>query len=83
MPWIRIPDATITLQGQATLHAPSDVPAGIPQKLIHGLKLGPSDPLADLAIIRIRPAGHFLTYGVGVPLGTMRDPEAASARVPV
>jgi hypothetical protein len=83
MPWIRIPDATITLQGEATLHAHSDVPAGVPQALIHGLKLGPGDPMPNLVIIRIRPAGHFLTYGIGVPLGTMRDPEAASARVPV
>jgi hypothetical protein len=83
LPWIRIPDATITLQGQATLHAPADVPAGIPQALIHGLKLGPEDPMPNLVIIRIKPAGYFLTYGVGVPLGTMRDPEAASGRAPV
>lgn len=83
LPWIRIPDATITLQCEATLHAPSDVPAGIPQTLIHGLQLGPGDPMPNLVIIRIKPIGHFLTYGVGVRLGAMRDPEAASARVPV
>lgn len=83
MPWIRIPDATITLQGQATLHAPAEVPAGIPQTLIKGLKLGHGDPLADLAIIRIKPHGEFLTYGIGVSMATMRDPEAASGRAPV
>jgi hypothetical protein len=83
MPWIRIPDATITLQGEATLHAPSDVPAGIPQALIKGLKLGSVDPMPNLVVIRIKPHGEFLTYGIGVPMSVMRDPEAASGRAPV
>lgn len=83
MPWVRIPDATITLQGEATLHAPAEVPAGIPQALIHGLVLGPGDPMPNLAIIRIRPVGEFLTYGVGVPMSVMRRPEEASGRVAV
>lgn len=83
LPWVRIPDATITLQGHATLHAPAEVPAGIPQALIKGLQLGPEDPMPHLAVIRIKPHGEFLTYGIGVPMGTMRNPKAASGRAPV
>ena len=35
------------------------------------------------ALIRVRPEGEFLCYGIGVPLMTMRDPHAARSRVPV
>lgn len=34
-------------------------------------------------LIELTPVGSFLTYGIGVPLMTMRDPEASLARVPV
>ena len=34
-------------------------------------------------VIELTPEGNFLTYGIGVSLMTMRDPEAALARVPV
>jgi hypothetical protein len=34
-------------------------------------------------VIELIPEGNFLTYGIGVSLMTMRDPEAALARVPV
>ena len=34
-------------------------------------------------IIEIRPNGHFATYGIGVSLLDMRDPEKARGRTPV
>ncbi|GAB3888458.1 hypothetical protein GCM10029964_056140 [Kibdelosporangium lantanae] len=36
-----------------------------------------------VVIVEIRPEGHFLTYGIGVPLLKMRVPDLARARVPV
>ena len=36
-----------------------------------------------LTSVEIRPDGHFLTYGIGVPLLRMRDPSASRARTPV
>jgi hypothetical protein len=34
-------------------------------------------------VIELTPEGNFLTYGIGVSLMAMRDPEVALARVPV
>jgi hypothetical protein len=34
-------------------------------------------------VIELTPEGNFLTYGIGVSLMAMRDPEVAQARVPV
>ncbi len=39
--------------------------------------------LAESCVIELTPEGNFLTFGIGVPLMAMRDPEAALARVPV
>ena len=36
-----------------------------------------------MSIIAIEPVGDFVTYGVGVPLMTMRNPEDARGRAPV
>jgi hypothetical protein len=82
MSWLPIPPATITFQGEASIHDPKGVPPEIPSKLLHGLKMS-AEELAGSCIIRIRPVGEFLTYGVGVPLRTMRKPEAARGRAPV
>lgn len=82
MPWIHIPDATITFQGEASVHPAKDVPQEIPRTLLHGLDLG-EHGLEEIAVIRVRPVGNFVTYGIGVSLQTMRNPEAASGRAPV
>jgi hypothetical protein len=42
-----------------------------------------TEEAAALCIIRVRPAGKFLTYGVGVSMQTMRKPELSSGRAPV
>ena len=38
---------------------------------------------APSCVIELTPEGNFLTYGIGVSLMAMRDPEVAQARVPV
>ncbi|HXZ78633.1 MAG TPA: hypothetical protein VEG30_01810 [Terriglobales bacterium] len=81
-PWVHIPDATITFAGEALLHAIDAVPEDIPRTLLRGLELS-AEQKKEISIIRVRPAGEFLTYGVGVPLRIMRHPEAASGRAPV
>jgi hypothetical protein len=82
MPWLQIPPATITFQGEASIHDARDVPLEIQRTLLRGLDLGGTDA-PDVCIIRVRPRGEFVTYGVGVPLLTMRKPEAARGRAPV
>ena len=39
--------------------------------------------LAESCLIELTPEGNFMTYGIGVSLMAMRDPEVALARVPV
>jgi hypothetical protein len=43
----------------------------------------PPERRADCAVLEIRPTGHYVTYGLGVPLLAMRDTERSRARVPV
>lgn len=39
MPWIRIPPATISFQGEATVHAVAELPEEVVRALTRGLKL--------------------------------------------
>ncbi|MCS6843056.1 MAG: hypothetical protein NZ528_01840 [Caldilineales bacterium] len=39
--------------------------------------------VAESCLIEVTPRGEFVTYGVGVPLWQMRDPEQALGRAPV
>ena len=82
LPWLQIPPATITFQGDASIHDSREVPPEIPLALLRGLELGSAD-LSDVCVIRVRPRGEFVTYGFGVSLRTMRKPEAAHGRVTV
>jgi pyridoxamine 5'-phosphate oxidase-like protein len=82
VPWLQIPAATISLQGTASVHTVADVPPEIPRRLLRDLELNPGQSL-EICVIRVHPAGEFLTYGVGVPLLTMRKPEASRGRAPV
>jgi hypothetical protein len=76
-----IPPATISFHASAAVHS-SDSPKvhGVLKHLAHML---PAERRTSCRIIEIRPEGRFLTYGVGVPLMQMRDPDIARARVPV
>jgi hypothetical protein len=72
----------ISFQGDASIHLVEEVPPELPRALLRGLEVNP-DLRKEVCVIRIRPAGEFLTYGVGVPLRTMRKPEAARGRAPI
>jgi len=80
MPWIKIPAATITFSGEAAILAPADLPAETLNPLFRGMELDPNF-LADTAVIQVKPVGEFITYGVGVSLMDMRQPEKARGRV--
>ena len=82
LPWIKIPAATITFQGLAGLRPADSMGADLRKLLLRGLKVE-GQALADLGFIEVRPVGEFMTYGIGVPLMTMRVPEAARSRAPV
>jgi hypothetical protein len=81
LPWIKIPAATITFQGDAEIHPSSEIDPEIRRALTKDVKLDP-DP-AKFVIIKVKPSGEFLTYGIGVSLLTMRRPEAATGRASV
>ena len=76
-----IPPATITFHGRATVYPPGSPEVG--PKLAKLAKLLPPDRRGSACLIEVAPEGYFLTYGIGVPLMTMRQPQAARARVPV
>jgi Pyridoxamine 5'-phosphate oxidase len=76
-----IPPATISFHAAAIVY-----PAGSPQVRPLLKELGsliPAERRACACVIEVVPEGAFVTYALGVPLWRMRDPAAASARVPV
>ena len=75
-------DATITFQGVGSVHAIEEVAPEIPRLLLRGLDLS-AEARSGISVIRVRPVGDFVTYGVGVPLPVMRRPEAARGRAAV
>lgn len=82
MPWIRIPPATITFQGRASVHDATEIPTEIQKALMGGLEVSP-DVVSAICFIKVCPKGRFLTYGVGIPLRQMREPERARGHAPV
>ncbi|MDH3622452.1 MAG: pyridoxamine 5'-phosphate oxidase family protein [Myxococcales bacterium] len=81
MPWIDIPDATIAFSGTARVLPMSEVEPKLLEALLGRMIDHANND--DNSIIEIRPTGHFATYGVGVSLLDMRDPEKARGRTPV
>ncbi|MBZ5499217.1 MAG: pyridoxamine 5'-phosphate oxidase family protein [Acidobacteriia bacterium] len=82
MPWIKIPPATVTFQGKAAVCGLDEASGQVQRSLFRGLELD-AKAKASVCILRVAPAGDFVTYGVGVPLMTMRHPEQACGRAPV
>ena len=78
--WIKIPAATITFSGLANVQSANTVSKDILTSLLR--TENPGD-LADMCVIEIQPTGDFVTYGIGVPLMSMRTPEKARGRAPV
>jgi hypothetical protein len=79
LPWIKIPSATISFAGRASVIEAEKVG----QDVLHGLMRGQEsdrEKLATMCVIEIEPVGDFITYGVGIPVMTMREPEKARGR---
>jgi hypothetical protein len=76
-----IPPATITFPAHAEVFPP-----GSPEMEPGIRELGrflPPERRERATLLRIRPEGEFVTYGIGVRLMQMRDVVAARGRVPV
>jgi hypothetical protein len=82
IPWIKIPAATITFSGQAKVFDPQKLGADILHPLLQGVEKD-TEKLSTLSILEVEPVGHFVTFGIGIPLMQMRFPEKARGRVPV
>jgi hypothetical protein len=82
VPWIKIPPATVTFQGNASVLSLDQAPPDVQRALFRGLELD-AESRERTCVIRVQPLGEFVTYGVGVPLLTMRKPEEARGRAPV
>jgi general stress protein 26 len=82
LPFIKIPAAVATCQGEAEVLTVDDVDTKVVERLYRGMELT-DQRREDTRVIKITPAGDFVTYGVGVSLMTMRNPDDASGRAPV
>jgi hypothetical protein len=72
------PPAVITFAGVGSVLGMSEIDDDLRVKLMRGV----SD-IGDTCVIRIEPVGRFVTYGIGIPMWQMRQPEKALARIPV
>lgn len=76
-----IPPATISFRARATVRPAASLDH---ESLPRALKaLVPASRQAAATLLELVPEGRFVTYGIGVSLGRMRDPVAARALVPV
>jgi len=82
MPWIRLPDATITFHGKARVIEPADVDAALLHEMEKGM-VEDRERVTNSSMIEVTPEGDFVTYGIGVSLLAMRDPRKAQGRAPV
>ena len=82
MPWVKIPAATITFSGSARVLAAEEMPADLLEAIFRDMAADPQ-LIADSVLIEVTPEKNFITYGVGVSLMQMRDPEKARGRAPV
>jgi hypothetical protein len=82
MPWMKIPQATITFSGTAKVFEAKNVAGDILHALLHGHEAN-AEELATLSVLEIEPRGEFVTYGIGIPLIKMSDPKMARGRAPV
>lgn len=73
-----IPPATVSFPAVATVH-----PAETLDRFPELSRLVPPERRTGCAVLEIHPTGHFVTYGIGVPLSRLRDARRARARIPV
>lgn len=82
MPWIKVPAATITFAGIATIVTPDALDAELRRRLFQVIA-DDAGKLAQSSVIVVEPVGEFVTYGIGVALMEMRDTVKARGRAPV
>lgn len=81
LPFIKLPAATVTFQGDAEILEVSDLSTEATQRLFKSSRLK-EDMVHTVQVIRVVPRGRFLTYGIGMPITQMADHARAVARVP-
>ena len=79
LPFIKVPAATITFQGEAELLQVDDVDPSVIKRLPRGAELD-REVVENTAIIRVIPRGEFVTYGIAMPITEMRKHEEAHGR---
>lgn len=72
------PPAVITCSGVGKVLAMDEVDPDLRTALTRGV-----GDLGDTCVIQVEPVGRFVTYGIGIPMWQMRQPERSLARVPV
>ena len=82
MPWVKIPAATITFSGAARILAPNEAPPELLKAIFRGMEEN-EKKIAGSCLVEITPIKEFVTYGIGVSLMQMRQPEQARGRAPV
>ena len=82
LPWIKIPAATITFAGIGRLLNSTETDSELLQAVFRQTADDPAR-LADSVLIEVTPQKEFVTYGVGVSLSEMRDPQKARGRAQV
>ena len=82
LPWIKIPDATITFRGKARITPPAEVEPELAAALTKGMA---DDPMLRerMCVIEVIPEGEFITYGIDVSVLAMGDPQKAQGRAAV
>jgi general stress protein 26 len=82
IPWIKIPQATISFSGTARI-----IPAvEAEDNILHSVYRHMADDqelMKESCLIEVLPKGDFITYGVGISLMEMRNPELARGIAPV
>lgn len=74
----QMPPAVITFSGVASVLGIDEVEEGLRSDLTRG-----TGEMPGMCVLAIAPEGHFVTYGIGIPVMEMRHPEKSRARVPV
>jgi len=82
LPWINIPQATITFSGTARVTPAVEVEYDLLKSVFHHLA-DDQEYMQESCLIEVIPEGEFITYGVGIPLMKMRQPELARGRASV
>jgi nitroimidazol reductase NimA-like FMN-containing flavoprotein (pyridoxamine 5'-phosphate oxidase superfamily) len=82
MPWIKVPQATITFSGTARIIPCPEAPHELNQAVFRHYA-DDKEFMEDNCLIEVTPEGDFITYGIGIPLMQMRHPHIARGRAPV